>query len=97
MLASIQLSLATEPPSDTGKVKNEAKELFFQQGVNGYQGTVDTEIWALAPKTLLHENPNASTDANNDGGESQIVMRFGDIIGDKENQIPRHATLSRQS
>ncbi|MFN9138736.1 MAG: hypothetical protein ACK5YE_23070, partial [Planctomyces sp.] len=25
----------------------------FQQGVNGYRGTVDTEIWALAPHTIL--------------------------------------------
>lgn len=60
----------------------------FQQGVREYEGTVDTEIWALAPTTLLDKNGNASTDANNDGGESQVVMRFDDIIGDKELQVP---------
>ena len=60
----------------------------FQQGVNNYEGAVDTEIWALAPTTLLDKNGNASTDANNDGGESQVVMRFDDIIGDKELQVP---------
>jgi hypothetical protein len=92
-LALVQIGWAIEPPLESVKLKNELKETSFQQGVNGYQGTVDTEIWALAPKTLLHENPNASTDANNDGGESQIVMRFDAIIGDKENQIPRHATI----
>ena len=89
MVASAQLSLAIEPPSTS----SEAKEISFQQGVNDYQGTVDTEVWALAPKTLLHENPNASTDANNDGGESQIVMRFEGIMGNDENQIPRNATI----
>lgn len=91
MLQLIQLSLADEPFSRSAE--NKVRELSFQQGVNGYQGTVDTEVWALAPKTLLHENPNASTDANNDGGESQIVMRFDDIIGSKGNQIPPHARI----
>ena len=42
----------------------------FCQGLDGYLGTVDTEIWALAGNTLLDKNPNASSDANNDGGES---------------------------
>jgi hypothetical protein len=89
MIAPTQLSLAIDPASGS----SEAKEISFQQGVNGYQGTVDTEVWALAPKTLLHENPNASTDANNDGGESQIVMRFDGIIGHEEKQIPPRATV----
>lgn len=65
----------------------------FQQGVSEYEGTVDTEIWALAPTTLLDKNGNASTDANNDGGESQVVMRFDDIIGDKELQVPAGSSV----
>lgn len=64
------------------------KELSFQQGVDGYSSTVDTEIWALAAKTILVDNPNASSDANNDGGESQVVMRFDDVFGEGERQIP---------
>ncbi|MFM7168321.1 MAG: DNRLRE domain-containing protein [Planctomycetaceae bacterium] len=65
----------------------------FQQGVNGYQGTIDTEIWALAPHTILESNPNSSTDADNDGGESQCLMRFDGIIGDAPGQIPPHAAI----
>lgn len=65
----------------------------FQQGVDGYEGTVDSEIWALASTTLLDKNGNASTDANNDGGESQVVMRFDDIIGDKELQVPPGSSI----
>jgi len=65
----------------------------FQQGVNGYSGTVDLEVWALAPKTILNANPNASSDANNDGGESQVLMRFDDIIGTKSEQIPPFASI----
>src|SRR5262245_57820706 len=60
----------------------------FQQGVDGYSGTVDTEIWALATTTILESNPNASSDANNDGGESQVLLRFDEIIGAKARQIP---------
>jgi hypothetical protein len=65
----------------------------FQQGVNGYAGTVDIEIWAVSPNTCLEGNINASTDANNDGGESQILMRFDDIIGHDPGQIPPGATV----
>lgn len=65
----------------------------FQQGVNGYKGTVDTEIWALAGNTILDSNPNASSDANNDGGESQVLIRFEDIIGDEPRQVPRWSNI----
>lgn len=60
----------------------------FCQGQDGYSGTVDTEIWALAGNTLLDKNPNASTDANNDGGESQVLLRFDGIIGQQAKQVP---------
>uniref|UniRef100_A0A7C4LLA4 DNRLRE domain-containing protein n=1 Tax=Schlesneria paludicola TaxID=360056 RepID=A0A7C4LLA4_9PLAN len=65
----------------------------FRQGVNGYQGTVDTEIWALAPTTILESNINMSSDANNDGGESQVLIRFDDIIGSKPGQVPPRSTI----
>jgi hypothetical protein len=70
----------------------------FQSGVHGFDGTVDIELWALAPTTILDTNPNATTDANNDGGESQILLRFEKIIGNGPDQIPagslvRSATL----
>ena len=65
----------------------------FQQGVNGYSGTVDTEVWALATTTILESNPNASSDADNDGGESQVLIRFDGILGAAPRQIPKHATV----
>ena len=65
----------------------------FQQGVDGYSGTVDSEIWALAPHTILESNPNSSTDADNDGGESQCVLRFDGIIGKGKAQVPPQATI----
>lgn len=65
----------------------------FRNGENGYAGTVDSEIWALAPTTILESNPNASADADNDGGESQVLLRFDDLTGDQSGQIPRNATV----
>ena len=65
----------------------------IQQGVIGYVGTIDTEIWALATTTILAANPNASSDANNDGGESQVLLRFDNIVGDSPARIPPRARI----
>ncbi|WP_373653358.1 DNRLRE domain-containing protein [Schlesneria sp. DSM 10557] len=70
-----------------------SRTVSFQEGANGYAGTVDTEIWALATTTILAANPNASSDSNNDGGESQVLLRFDDIIGDQKSQIAPHARV----
>src|SRR5215470_3842993 len=72
---------------------NDKQTLSFQEGVNGYSGTVDIEIWAVAPNTCLEGNPNASADADNDGGESQILLRFEDIVGSKPGQIPPRSSI----
>ncbi len=74
-------------------VRSHTTKLEFQNGVDQYDGTVDTEIWALAPTTFLASNPNASSDADNDGGESQVLIRFDGIIGDGKNQIPNGAGI----
>ena len=65
----------------------------YRDGVDGYSGTSDSEIWALAPTTILNGNGNASTDADNDGGESQVLMRFDGIIGSDQGQVPPNAVV----
>ena len=65
----------------------------FRQGVDGYAGTVDTEIWAVAPHTILDTNPNMSSDLDNDGGESQVLLRFDGVFGPKPGQVPPRATV----
>jgi hypothetical protein len=76
------------------KTASKASEISFQNGVEEYSGTVDTEIWALAPTTFLESNPNASSDADNDGGESQVLIRFDGIIGNKAKQLPKGARIA---
>jgi hypothetical protein len=75
------------PTADTVRI------LTFQNGLGGYDGTVDTEIWAVAPTTILESNPNVTADANNDGGESQCLVRFERILGNRPGQIPPNATV----
>jgi hypothetical protein len=65
----------------------------FRQGVDGYSGAIDTEVWALATTTILENNPNASSDADNDGGESQVLIRFDGILGMASRQIPPRSTV----
>src|SRR5262245_11958314 len=67
--------------------------LTFQHGGNGRAGPFDLEIGAVAPTACLEGNPNASADADNDGGESQILLRFEDIIGPKAGQVPPRSTV----
>ena len=69
------------------------RQLAFQQGENGYQGTLDTEIWSIAPSKPLYRQGTLTTDGNNGGGESQVLMRFAEVIGGEENQLPKHSRV----
>ncbi len=72
---------------------NRTRTVSFCQGVNGYTKTLDAEIWFLAPTTILNTNPQVTSDENNDGGESQVLMRFDDILGSRADQIPPGASI----
>lgn len=85
---ALLLALAAGPD-----VRRPRVTVTFQQGVGGYAGTVDTEIWAVAPHTILDTNPNMSSDLDNDGGESQVLLRFDDIVGTKPGQIPPRSAV----
>ncbi len=87
--------ITADSPSTKGS--GEKRTIAFQEGVNGYAGTVDLEVWAVSPNTCLEGNINASSDADNDGGESQILMRFDNILGDKAGQIPPRSTIHSAS
>ena len=96
-LAFMQIFAATNSSlgidSNKPKAPSTTKKVAFQDGVDRYAGTVDTEIWALAPTTFLESNPNASSDADNDGGESQVLIRFDGILGDGPKQVPLGARI----
>ena len=93
MLAAVVLAGGVLATRAEKKAEPAKATITFQDGAEDYAGTVDTEIWAVAPNTILDGNINASSDANNDGGESQVLMRFDKIIGSKAKQIPANATV----
>lgn len=84
------VGFTADPPAPKADGK---RTVTFQEGVNGYAGTVDLEIWAVSPNTCLEGNINASSDADNDGGESQVLMRFDDIISAKAGLIPPKSAI----
>ncbi|HVL12426.1 MAG TPA: DNRLRE domain-containing protein [Gemmata sp.] len=90
-LAALALAAAFAAAAPAGDPDRQT--VTFQDGLNGYAGTVDLEIWAVAPNTCLNGNINASTDANNDGGESQVLMRFDDVFSGGEGRVPPKAAV----
>ena len=93
LMACMAFAAAWASTARTADAPTRRTTLTFRQGVDEYAGTVDVETWAVAPNTCLEGNPNASTDADNDGGESQILMKFEDVIGTKPRQIPPRSTV----
>jgi hypothetical protein len=65
----------------------------FQQGVHEYARPVDVKAWAVAPNTCLEGAINASSDADNDGGESQVPLRFDDLVGTSPGKRPPNAAV----
>jgi hypothetical protein len=60
---------------------------------DSYKGCIDTEIWELSPNKVMDALDVVTTDTNNDGGESQILMSFEGFIGNGEGLIPKHSRV----
>ena len=62
----------------------------FQQGVNGYNDTFDTDLSQQNPTLNLATNLAIGSDFNDVGGTNttQGLLRFDNIIGSGTNQIP---------
>lgn len=69
--------------------------LRFQQGLNGYSGTVDTMICAGTADTSYGGSTSLNVDTSDTyGGVSQVLLRFDSIIGGAADQIPQYASIS---
>ncbi|QDT67875.1 hypothetical protein MalM25_07830 [Planctomycetes bacterium MalM25] len=69
-------------------------EATFCNGVNGYRGAIDTEVWAIAPSKPLDRQGTMTTDSNNGGGESQVLMRFERVLGEADRQVPPQSRIA---
>jgi hypothetical protein len=78
------------------------EQLRFQQGLDGYMGTVQQAVRADGTIDLgqdvevyfLDGHPQNSNQAANDAVD---LIRFDDMVGDAPNQIPANATVIRAS
>ncbi len=92
LTVSLLLALAGE---SVPRATVESTKVTFQHGVKGYQGTVETELWEVAPSTRMDTNDRVTVDGNNSGGISQVLMRFDGVIGPEAGQIPRGARIEQ--
>ena len=97
MSVLIFLSCLLVPGQATGSPSSAIpSRLIFVNG-DKYKGCVDTEIWELSPNKVMESFDVVTSDANNDGGESQILMRFGNIVGNDPSQIRPGSRIRKAS
>lgn len=69
----------------------------FRQGLSGYSGTLDTQIWAETPTTTYGTNQDliADLDTSSATGNQvgEVLVRFDSIIGPGLSQIPTNAVI----
>jgi hypothetical protein len=69
----------------------------FRQGLNGYAGVRDTQLWQETPDTSYATSPEISVDldtgaaAGNQVG--QALVRFDNLFGAGVNQVPTNAII----
>jgi hypothetical protein len=60
----------------------------YQHGIRDYRAALDLEVWEVAPTKVLEKQGTMTSDADNGGGESQVLLRFDKIIGRGPDQVP---------
>jgi hypothetical protein len=68
-------------------------QVVFQNGVNGYSGTADTEIRFSDPTGDLSGDGSINIDGADDGGRVQALIGFDDIFGNGPGQVAWDATI----
>jgi hypothetical protein len=72
---------------------NVTEPVVFQQTLNDYAGTQDTELRGAAPAAVQGANTFVTVDNADGGGVSQGLLRFGDLFGSGPGQIPPGSTI----
>lgn len=81
-------------PFATDPVVNVAR---FRQGLNGYVGVRDTQLWQETPDTSYASMPDLTADLDTGAGTGnqvgQVLTRFNNLFGSAANQVPTNATV----
>nr|MDJ0681314.1 DNRLRE domain-containing protein [Xenococcaceae cyanobacterium MO_167.B52] len=70
-----------------------SETLSFQQGVNGYAGTVDTQLHGYYWTTNYGNATSLGVDSNDYGYPVHTLMKFDDIFGSQQGQIASDSTI----
>ena len=65
----------------------------FQQGINGYQGVVDTYLQAASPNANNSNATSLNVDSSDGGGEVHGLIRFENIFGTGSSEVPFDAEI----
>jgi|GEM_PF-756728 hypothetical protein len=69
----------------------------FRQGLNGYSGARDTQIWQETPNTNSATLQDLTTDLDTGAASgnqvAQVLVRFDNLFGSGANQVPLAATI----
>jgi len=85
------------PLTDADAVSIQVGAMSYQNGVDGYAGTEDTELREANPSTSFGNDTGISIDLNNGGLESQGLIRFDNLFGNGAGQIPFGSTINSAS
>ncbi|WP_336135401.1 DNRLRE domain-containing protein [Natronomonas amylolytica] len=69
----------------------------FRQGVDGYAGTVDTNLVEKDPETSFETASTITVDAKepqDTQNRAQALVRFDDVFGSGETQVPPSSTIT---
>lgn len=70
-----------------------ASTYLFQQNLNGYTGTRDTELRGAAPDAPQGAATGVTVDLDDGGGISHGLLRFDDLFGSGPGQVPVGAQI----
>lgn len=77
---------------------SETEQVTFRQGVNGYNGTVSTGLREADPETSFGGAQVVTVDEDDPQGSenaSQLLLRFDNIVGIRDGQVPPGASVQR--
>ncbi len=89
-------SEGSNPPRLTVEFDAATRTLLFQDGLNGYSGTVDTLLQEATPDAEQSGTSELNVDTEDPVGtanEVQALLRFDNVVGDATSQIPPGATI----
>ncbi|MGK7952731.1 MAG: NF038122 family metalloprotease [Xenococcaceae cyanobacterium] len=71
-----------------------SQTLTFEQGVNGYNGTIDTKLHGYYSTTNYGNATSLNVDGNDLGYPVQSLIKFDNIFGSQAGQIAQGATIN---